>query len=193
MMNEDCFDSRKGEFMKELIELMRILSAKRNEYWLQDVFLTYQWWFLVSITIVPWVIWWKLVDKKRVIEILLYGTLISVYSILLDDIGSHFLLWIYQFQLVPISPRLNPIDLSIMPVTYMLVYQFLKKWKSFLIAQTVLAFGAAFIAEPLFSKMKIYHILNWKLIYSFIIYLLLGIGNKTVVGKLVKMQVKMGD
>ncbi|WP_442599834.1 CBO0543 family protein [Neobacillus sp. D3-1R] len=174
--------------MQELINLTRKLAEKRNEYWLENVIFTYQWWILLSLTILPWLLWWKWVDKKRVIEIFLYGSLISLYSILLDDIGSHFILWIYQYQLFPISPRLNPIDLTIMPVTFMVVYQYFKRWKSFLIAQMILAFGAAFIAEPLFSSVDIYHILNWKLVFSFVIYLLLGIGNKIVVERLVHMQ-----
>jgi hypothetical protein len=179
--------------MKELIDLSRKILETRNEYWLEEVVLTYRWWFLLSLTILPWMIWWKIVDKKRVVEISLYGCLISLYSIVLDDIGSYFLLWIYQYQLVPISPRLNPIDLTVMPVTYMIVYQFFKRWKSFLIAQLILAFGAAFIAEPLFSWLDIYKTLNWKLIYSFIIYFALGVYIKWFIRSFLKNLLRRGD
>jgi hypothetical protein len=145
---------------------------------------------LLLLTIIPWFLWWKAVDKKRKIEILLYGSLISIYSILLDEIGSYFSLWIYKYQLVPISPRLNPIDLTVMPITYMVVYQLFKKWKSFLIAQLILAFGAAFITEPVFIWLGIYKPLNWELYYSFIIYFVLGVFNKWWVGRLIEKQIK---
>ncbi|WP_413299594.1 CBO0543 family protein [Bacillus sp. 1P10SD] len=170
--------------MEELIKLSRKIAEKRNEYWLHDVFFTYQWWLLLGLTILPWILWWKLVDKKRIIEILLYGTVISLYSILLDDIGSHFTLWIYQYQLIPISARLNPIDLTVMPITFMIVYQYFKKWKTFLIAQTILAAGATFVAEPIFTWMEIYEPLNWEYYYSFLIYILLGVVNKWFVERL---------
>jgi hypothetical protein len=174
--------------INELIDICKKLKDLRNDYWLNEVVFSFNWWFLFFITFVPWFIWWKLVDRKRLIEYTLYGSLIATFSILLDDIGSYFLLWIYQYQLVPISPRLNPIDLSVMPVTYMLVYQYFKTWKSFFIAQTILAFGAAFIAEPLFIWMDIYKPLNWEFIYSFIIYIILGVSTKWLVGKLVRIQ-----
>ncbi len=127
-------------------------------------------------------------DRKRILEILFYGCLISVYSVLLDDIGSFFVLWIYEAQLVPITARLNPIDLTIMPVTYMIVYQFLKKWRHFLVVQAILALGASFLSEPLFTWMHIYKTINWEFYYSFPIYLALGIMNKWLVERLSKLQ-----
>ncbi|HYK73705.1 MAG TPA: CBO0543 family protein, partial [Pseudoneobacillus sp.] len=152
--------------ISEMIEIKRKLKELRNEHWLNEAFLSFNWCFLLLITILPWLIWWKFVDKKFLYRIICYGAFVSIFSILLDDIGSYYLLWIYQYQLVPITPRLNPIDLSVMPVTYMFVYQYFKKWKTFAIAQTILAFGAAFLCEPIFIWMDIYKPINWKLTFS---------------------------
>jgi hypothetical protein len=178
------------EKVKEIIKQKSELKDLSNDYWNNDVFLSFNWWILLFLTIVPWIIWWKLVDRSRMIEILFYGASVSIYAILLDDIGSYFLLWIYEFQLVPISPRLNPIDLTVMPVTYMFVYQYFKRWKSFLLAQMVLAFGAAFLTEPIFVWLGIYKVLHWESIYSFVIYILLGAFNKWFVEKIIKLQNK---
>lgn len=178
--------------IQKLIELKKQILEVRNDHWFNDVLFTFNWWFLLVLSIAPWVLWWRIVDRGSLLEISLYGSLISIYSILLDDIGSYFVLWIYQYQLVPVSPRLNPVDLTIMPVTYMFVYQFFRKWKTFLIAQTILAFGASFLTEPLFTWMDIYKPLNWKFIYSFIIYILLGVLNKGFVTYLVKIQLGQG-
>jgi hypothetical protein len=174
--------------ISELIELKRKLTALRNDHWLTEVLFTSNWWILLLLSIIPWFIWWKFVDRKRFVEILCFGAFISIYSILLDDIGSYYLLWMYEYQLVPISPRLNPIDLTLMPITYMFIYQYFRSWKSFLIVQTVLAFGAAFIVEPFFIWLGIYKALNWKLIYSFLIYIALGVFNKWLVERFVKVQ-----
>jgi hypothetical protein len=176
--------------VKELIDLSEQLKDVRNEHWLHDVIFTFNWWFLLVLTVLPWIVWWRIVDKKRLLEISLYGTMISIISIMLDDIGSYFVLWIYQYQLIPVSPRLNPIDLTVMPVTYMFIYQYFRKWKSFIIAQIVLAFGAAFISEPLFTWMEIYNPLYWKSVYSFFIYIAIGIALKWFLQKVVKAQVE---
>lgn len=174
--------------IKTLIELNRKINELRYHYWFTEVIFTLNWWVLLFLTVIPWLIWWKIADKKRLVEVLLYGILISLISVLLDEIGSYFSFWIYQYQLIPISPRLNPIDLTVMPVTYMVVYQFFKKWRPFLIAQLVLSLGAAFVAEPLFIWMGIYKPLNWELFYSSIIYFAMGVLTKWWVEHLLRIQ-----
>jgi len=165
-------------YINKLIGLTEQIREVRLDYWFNEVVFTTNWWFLLLLSIIPWVLWIKFIDPKRLFETLFYGSLISIYSILLDDIGSYYLCWIYQYQLVPISSRLNPVDLALMPVTYMVVYQYFKSWKTFFIAQSILSFGAAFLFEPLFEWLHIYRPIHWYLIYSFIIYLVLGIFNK---------------
>ncbi len=64
--------------VQEIIEIKRKLKDLRNDYWFTDVFLTLNWWFLLFLTIVPWLIWWKLVDKNRFVSISIYGCLISI-------------------------------------------------------------------------------------------------------------------
>src|SRR5437764_10411023 len=96
------------ENIKELIHLTNKITAVRSNYWLHEVVLSFNWWFLLILTIVPWILWWNVVERKRIVEILFYGSLISLFAILSDDIGSYFGFWIYKYQLVPISPRLNP-------------------------------------------------------------------------------------
>jgi len=171
---------------KEIIEIEYNLKTIRYDNWINDVLFSFNWWFLLFLTIVPWMIWWKYVKRDRFTPIIIYGVLITIYSIILDDFGTSLQLWVYQFQLVPITPRLNTIDLAVMPVTYMFIYQMFRKWKAFMIAQTIMAFGAAFIIEPLFVKLDIYKIINWNLFLSFFIYIILGVFNKLIVDKIDK-------
>ncbi len=172
--------------VKKIIELESRLKTLRYDEWINNVLFSFNWWLLLFLTIIPWILWLKYVQRDRLISILLYGALITIYSILLDDIGAYLQLWVYQFQLVPITPRLNPIVLAVMPVTYMFIYQIFRKWKTFIIAQTILAFGAAFITEPFFEKLGIYKLLNWNYLISFFIYILLGTFNKIIVDKIEK-------
>lgn len=87
-------------------------------------------------------------------------------------------------------PRINPIDLSVVPVFHMLVYQYFTKWKTFIIANIVTAFLYAYIAEPIFVKINIYEMTNWKHLYSVPIYILKAVVIKFVLEALLEKRSK---
>jgi hypothetical protein len=89
---------------------------------------------------------------------------------LLDDIGVNSHLWSYPYKLVQVLPRLVPIDFGILIVAHMTVYQYFKKWKSFIIVNIVMATIFTFILEPLSVWLNIYKLESWKYIYSLPIY-----------------------
>ncbi|WP_226647319.1 CBO0543 family protein [Mesobacillus subterraneus] len=148
----------------------QLVEMRYENFIHQDLF-SFQWWFLLSLFVLPWILWWLLVDKNRIKDIWLFGSLISILIITLDDLGIELNLWYYPYQVLNIIPRLNPIDISVLPVFHMLVYQYFTKWKSFIIANILTAFLYAYLAEPLFVKINIYVLTNWDYIYSVPIYI----------------------
>lgn len=116
------------------------LTEMRIENFNNEDFLSPQWWFLLALTIIPWILWWILLDKTKIKKIWLYGALITILIIYLDDIGGVLNLWNYPYQLINIIPRLNPIDISVLPVMHMLIYQYFSKWKNFIIANIIISF-----------------------------------------------------
>jgi hypothetical protein len=159
------------------------LTELRLENFMNEDFLTPQWWFLLSLFILPWIAWWFLVDKGRIKQIWLFGALISILIIYLDDIGSELDLWNYPIKLINIIPRLNPIDVSVLPVMHMLLYQYFTKWKPFLWANFIMALFNSYIAEPFFVKINIYELTNWKYSYSLPIYILKAVVIKYILEK----------
>lgn len=170
-----------------IIEIQKQLSNLEHDYWKDNVVFSLNWWFLLMLLIVPWFIWWKFVDKKNIKQILLYGTYIMVVSSTLDDIGIATALWAYPYQLFQVGDRLNSVDLTALPILYMLVYQYFPKWKSFIISSIIFSFFYAFIFEPFFILLGIYRIIKWKYIYSFPIYIIMGIVGKFFVEKIDKV------
>jgi hypothetical protein len=65
----------------------KTLSDESFQHWIHYDLLTWKWWILLILTIVPWFIWFKIVEKKRVHEILAFGLIISILAVLLDTIG----------------------------------------------------------------------------------------------------------
>jgi hypothetical protein len=173
---------------KKLIEVRKLSSELSIEHWLRAELNTWEWWLSVGLTIIPWVIWWKLVDRKRIFEIFNYGSFIIILAAFSDVIGSELVLWNYPIRLLPIVPRLLPFDFTIAPIIYMLLYQYYSKWKSFIIASVVISAVLSFIVEPFLILLKLYELITWKFIYSFPVYLGASIISKALVSKLISKQ-----
>lgn len=142
---------------------------------MDHVLFSIQWWILLATLIIPWVVWWKLVDKRNFKVILLYGLIIMSLINIMDHTGLQLMLWSYEYKLTPLIPILSPVDLSLLPVLYMLMYQYFRKWKSFWIAQIVGAAIFSFVGEPIFVALGIYRMLNWKHYYSYPFYIALAV------------------
>lgn len=67
------------------------------------------------------------------------------------------------------------VDLGFLPVIYMLIYQYFPDWIKFTIAISITAVIIAFMGEPLAIRLDIYEMNNWKHIYSFPLYIALGL------------------
>ena len=181
--------------------LKRSLEAKKNyrdismEHWLSAEVWQWQWWISLALAVIPLYIWWKLLDKKRIFEICVYGLLVNIFASYLDVVGSEFVWWDYPIRLIPNLPRLLPIDFTVIPVVYMLVYQYFPKWKSFIIVNFIVSAIFSFAMEPLMIWMNLYKLETWKLIYSFPIYILIAVICKATVNAFQKalIKAKSGD
>lgn len=181
----DAIGSQLNEYMMILnsISLQELLDAEAKyhrvlrTYWHENNFLTYKWWFLVVLSIVPAIVWWVQVDKTKLIENTAFGLFYGVTAIFLDSIGSNAMVWTYPVRLTPyLNPQLYPYDVGVVIIPFMMVYQkFGMAFKKFFIATGVLSLFLAFVAEPFMVYMGIYKEITWKHIYSFPIYWLIGL------------------
>ena len=167
-----------SQHYNELLATHRHLHEMQYEHWLRYELFTYQWWTLLAMLIIPWIIWWRLADRTRTGIILTYGLYIIFVVIAMDALGEAFQLWFYPIKLIPIIPHIIPIDWSILPVLHMLIYQYFPRWKAFIIVEILAAAVLAFVCEPFTEWFGIYLALHWYHVWSFPIYLL-----KAVIGK----------
>jgi xanthine/uracil permease len=167
----------KIEFLFKDVQDKRIKFLESyHKFWLENAFLSWQWWILLVTSILSWVIWIKFVDKKRTHLILNYGLFISGLSVTLDVIGTNHAAWAYPIHLYwAFIPPLIPFDLCYIPVIFMLVYQrYGQHWINFVIALIFTSAFISFIIEPLFHWIGIYALYRWKYIYTFPIYILMA-------------------
>ena len=179
---------------KEIMDLYLKHLKKASEYsiehWTKYEVNTWRWWLNISLWIIPLIIWWRLVDKKRIFEILFLGSMISLLSIFADIYGSELVTWAYMYRVVPNIPRLIPIDIGVMPVGYMIIYQYFPRWKEYSIAVLILALLYTIVGETLMIYLDLYKLYTWRIIYSFPIYIIFGIIAKLVVNWLIKVKEK---
>ena len=174
--------------LEQVLDAQNISIQLQVQHWLKYELFTPQFWLLLGILIFPWIIWWKLVDRKRFLEIIIYGLLISTVVTVLDEVGCQLNWWDYLYDIEPLFPRLIPMNFSMLPVGYMLIYQHFTKWKSFVTINIMVAAILAFIGEPIFVMTGIYVLLEWRSIYSFPIYFVLAIIFKMVLNWIIKVQ-----
>lgn len=173
-----------------LAEITRQLTQARIENWLGECFGTWHWWFLITLLIIPWIVWFKLVEKKNIVELSLYGIIIIFVTNTLDDLGFELSLWYYPLRIIPILSRFISIDCSLLPVIYMLIYQHFSDWKSFFWAMAIASAFFSFIAEPFMVFLGFYQLLAWKHYYSYPIYIALALACKWFTRIIIDMENK---
>ncbi|MCT2537081.1 hypothetical protein NC661_06080 [Aquibacillus koreensis] len=160
---------------EEIIQMRRQIRDMMLDYWLTSVVFTFNWWLLLITTISLFIIWMIVLDKKRIIEISAFGLLVGTTGFILDIVGITLVFWSYPNRLIPVMPPIVEIHHVHLPIFFMLIYQFCNSWKSFLIAMITTSFIFSFIFEPLTEYLGIYEVYSWKHIYSFPIYVLIGL------------------
>lgn len=175
---------------RDVYEAKDKLMEAMLRHWYFDDLRKWTWWLSLVLTIIPLIIWWKIVDRKRLLEITVYGLLANITATFLDVIGSELVLWSYPDRLLPNLPRLLPIDYVVVPVAYMLIYQYFPKWKDFVIAMTVLSLIFSFVAEPLLVLLNMYELHYWQYWYSLPIYFAIGVVLRIFLEALLRQQIK---
>lgn len=174
--------------MKQVVSNIDLLKAREYLWdiqwknWLQEDIHEWTWWLNLALVILPIIVWWKLVDRKRISEIIIFGLHISIISVFLDVAGSSMVLWYYPDKLIPMLPVLVPFDLIIIPIAFMLLFQYKKSWVSFFIGAMVISAIFTFVAEPILIFLKIYQPIKWQSYLSFIIYTFIACISKLFTG-----------
>jgi hypothetical protein len=159
----------------KIVQTQSVFTDMRLEQWLQDTVFTWQWWLLVALFIAPWILWCSVVEKKRIAAIVLLGMFALATASWMDDLGTDLVLWYYPYKLLPVYPQLVPINYAVLPVVYMLIYQYFRPWRSYIAAMVVMAALFSFVAEPVLDYLGMYKMLRWQHYYSFPIYVFIAI------------------
>jgi len=168
---------------EQIAQMTKDLTEARIANWLSNDLLTRQWWFILALLIVPWIIFYYMADRKKLPSLWLYGTFLFIVVFSLDLIGYEIGLWAYPYKLAPFGPLIAYVDASPLPVVYMLEYQYYPKWRDFIFVSIVTALMFSFVFEPILEAIGLYVLISWKFYYGLPVYIVLPILMRLAVEK----------
>ncbi len=157
------------------VDIQKLLTAVRVDQWLREDLFQFKWWLLLGLFGLFIFAWWKLIEKPRLPEIILYAVLTTILTMGIVEYGEELTLWDYPTDISPIFPVLTAINLAIVPMVYSLIYQYFHTWKCFVCATIIITCLLSFVFEPILSWGGFYQLLKWKYYYTSPLYITIAI------------------
>jgi len=139
---------------------------QKVELWKEYVLFSDLWWMGVGLSIIPWVIWFFVRKKDSTDRLLYVGFFIMTLALILDVLGDQMGFWHYRYHVIPVLPTYFPWDITLMPLTIMIIIQVfpnINPWLKALFFASI----TSYLAEPFFHWLKVYEPDNWRYSYSF--------------------------
>lgn len=136
--------------------------------WKSQTLFSIHWWSSIILIAILYAIWWAIVDKQRLSQILLFSSFVAVGRIVMNIIGTNAVLWSYDIRPTPFFPSPFENDFALIALSLMVVYQYCHSWKKFLIWTGIFTGILWFVYFPILIKFGFLKLYNWHLFYSFV-------------------------
>lgn len=185
-MNEQQLD-----FYEKINSLTKETSDLRIEYWhTYSDFSSFQFWtILICMFLTPLVVLYFTIDRKRMFLLGFYGMNINLWFGLVDTWGNKQSLWGYPYEIFPYIPGSLSLDTALVPVLFMLVYQWtLNHNKNFYLYTVGLSLFLSFIFKPILVMHHLFMLHKWVSYYHlFIAYCGIFLFSKLITNIFLKM------
>ncbi|MED3576055.1 CBO0543 family protein [Cytobacillus praedii] len=164
-----------SDINKDILQIFANYNQAHHSFvdkWQQLILFSSRWWLGFILSTFPWILWWKFHNRKYTGDLLRAGFFMAIITLSLDSIGLQFGLWIYPFNMFPFITGYLPWDLTLLPVSMMLMIEILPQWSP-LLKGFIYAVLASFVGEPIAIYLDLYKPILWNSLYSFPIYILL--------------------
>jgi hypothetical protein len=110
--------------LNEILDLQEEVVSMWLDYWKEFSHIgTGSFWVIVLMLVVPLVLIYFKIDRTQVFQIGFFGFNIHTWFTYSDAIAMRTAHVYYPFQAIPVMPVNFALDASLVPVTFMLVYQ----------------------------------------------------------------------
>ncbi|SFM34978.1 hypothetical protein [Pelosinus propionicus] len=142
--------------------------------WFTQDLLSIKWWGAIGFVIFSYILCFSLMDKTRLTKTVLFGSLISVFAVVVDIIGSNFNYWTHTVFILPMTPSIFLYDITALPMYYMLIYQHAYSWKSYAVWNIGASAIMGFVFSPLLAILGIIRFDNFSNFDNFLMISFIG-------------------
>jgi hypothetical protein len=148
------------QFLQKLVSEQLESARNWTEYWFQYSHMgTWQFWFNIVMLVVPLIFLYFFLDRKKALHIGFFGFNIHVWFTYVDVTGARFGFWSYPYQSIPFIPVSFGLDVSFMPVVFMLIYQYaLNNDKNFYLYALGMSALHSFVIKPIMYFFDLFHL-----------------------------------
>lgn len=186
---------KQAEFFNKTNNLQEKVTRLQEEYWFTYTNMdSWQFWVMVTMLIIPLIVLLSKIDKTKIFLILFYGFNIHAWFAYIDTFGVRRGYWEYPYSLTPYFPFSMSLDGSLVPVSFLLVYQWtLNNQKNFYLYSIGMAAIFAFAVKPLLVSLNLF-VLNkgFNYFYLFLLYCLIFFLSRLITVFFLKLQKKEG-
>lgn len=142
--------------------------------WFTQDLLSLKWWVAIGFVTFSYIFCFSLMDKTRLTKTILFGSLISVFAVVVDIVGSNFNYWTHTIYLFPMIPSIFLYDITALPMYYMLIYQHAYSWKSYAVWNIGASAIMGFVFSPLLVILGIIRFDNFSYLDNFLLISFIG-------------------
>jgi hypothetical protein len=148
--------------LDKLKEIQENLGKDWIDYWFTySSFDTWQFWLNVLMLIIPLIILYFSIDRRRAFHLGFYGYSVHILSLYIDGFALRYGFWEYPYKAIPFLPISFGLDTSLIPVTYILVYQWtLNHKKNYYLYLLITAFLFSFVFKPILVSLDLIRLTN---------------------------------
>ncbi|MDD9265736.1 CBO0543 family protein [Paenibacillus sp. GCM10023248] len=176
---------------EELLTKEKSISTSWVDYWHQfSNAQTWQFWFNLALLLLPLVVLWFALDRKKALQIGFYGFSIHMMATYIHMFGERNYIWAFPYKIVPYLPTSITLDASFNPIVLMLVYQWtLNHKKNYYLYSAIMCALFSFVFKPLLSVFDLFHLYGrMNYFYLFLLYFLVTILAKLITDLFVSFQ-----
>lgn len=151
------------KLLDQITDAQESLTNLMLEYWkLYSHMGTWQFWVNVAMLVVPLIVIYFFIDRRRAFHIGFFGLNVHIWFTYIDATGIRFGLWDYPYQAIPIMSVSFSLDVSLIPVIFMLLYQWtLNNGKNYYLWSTGLSIFLSFILKPILVYFDLFELNKW--------------------------------
>lgn len=150
----------------------------------------WQFWVCVAMLIVPLIVLFIFIWREKALLMGFYGYNVHMLSTYMDSFGTNKAYWNYPYKLQPILASSFSLDASLIPVCYILTYQWtMKRRKNYYIYIFLLSLLFAFVFKPVLAFFDFFQLDSGATYFHlFLCYLSVGVVSKWITNLFIYLQ-----